>query len=65
VGEARLDLLVGQLLVVELKSVESIAPIHIAQVLSYLRTTRLRLGLLINFNVPQLRQGIKRIIHTP
>lgn len=65
VGEARLDLLIGQMLVVELKAVEGIAPIHIAQILSYLRTSRLRLGLLINFNVTELSSGIKRLIHTP
>ena len=65
VGEARLDLLVDDCLVVELKAVEQIAPIHVAQTLSYLKATRLRLGLLINFNVTTLRRGIKRVIHTP
>lgn len=50
VGEARLDFLVGGLVVVELKSVESLLPIHHAQVLNYLRATQLELGLLINFN---------------
>ena len=65
VGEARLDLLADDCLVVELKAVEQIAPIHIAQTLSYLKATRLRLGLLINFNVTALRRGIKRIINTP
>jgi len=64
VGEARLDLLVHDSLVVELKTVESIAPIHWAQVLSYLKTTRLRLGLLINFNVSVLQRGIKRVVQT-
>ena len=62
IGEARLDLLVGRELVVELKAVESIAPVHIAQVLSYLKLKRLRLGLLVNFNVAELRQGIERVI---
>jgi len=64
VGEARLDLLVDHSLVVELKAVESIAPIHWAQVLSYLKATRLRLGLLINFNVSVLQRGIKRVVQT-
>jgi GxxExxY protein len=65
VGEARLDLLVNECLVVELKAIEQIAPIHVAQTLSYLKATRVRLGLLVNFNVTTLRRGIKRIIHTP
>ena len=65
VGEARLDLVVDDSLVVELKAVEGIAPIHVAQILSYLKATRLRLGLLISFNVTTLRRGIKRVIYTP
>ena len=64
VGEARIDLLVDDCLVVELKTVDRIAPIHVAQTLSYLKITRLRLGLLINFNVTTLPHGIKRVIHT-
>lgn len=64
VGQGRLDLLVGDLLIVELKAVESLADIHTAQVISYLRAAKLELGLLINFNVPVLRQGVKRIIQT-
>lgn len=62
VGDARLDLLIDDLLIVELKAVECLAPIHVAQVLSYLKTTDLWLGLLINFNVPALRDGIRRVI---
>ena len=62
VGEGRLDLLVGERLVVELKAVEALAPIHWVQVRSYLKATRRTLALLINFNVPLLRDGIKRII---
>jgi GxxExxY protein len=62
VGEGRLDLLVGGCLVVELKAVEAIAPIHVAQVISYLKATELPLGLLINFNVPLLKNGIQRVI---
>ena len=57
----RLDLLVNDCLIVELKSVESILPIHHAQVLTYLKLTGHRLGLLIDFNVPLIKTGIKRI----
>jgi hypothetical protein len=46
-------------------TVEGIAPIHVAQILSYLKATRLRLGLLISFNVTTLRRGIKRVIPAP
>ena len=62
VGEGKLDFLVGNSLIVELKAVENLAPIHSAQVLSYLKMTGHQLGLLINFNVPILKQGIKRIV---
>jgi GxxExxY protein len=62
VGEGRLDLLVGDALVVELKAVEALAQIHSVQLLSYLKATGHQLGLLINFNVPVLRNGIKRVI---
>src|SRR5690606_24207901 len=58
IGEARLDLLVEDELVVELKAVEELRPLHRAQVLSYLRTGEFQLGLLFNFNVYSLRQGI-------
>ena len=64
VGEAKLDLLVGNCLVVELKAVETIHPIHHAQVINYLKATKLELGLLINFNVTLLKEGIKRIVLT-
>lgn len=63
IGEKRLDLLVSGELVVELKAVESISPVHFAQMLSYLNLKHLRLGLLVNFNVAELRQGIKRVIN--
>jgi GxxExxY protein len=59
----RLDLIVEGMLVVELKSVEQLLPIHEAQLLTYLRLTGIHLGLLINFNVPVLRQGIKRMVN--
>ena len=59
----RLDLLVDDLVIVELKSVEKIEPFHEAQLLTYLRLKQAWLGLLINFNVPLLKLGIKRIVH--
>ena len=62
VGEGELDFLVGDVLVVELKAVEKLAPINEAQVISYLKMTEHSLGLLINFNVPVLKEGIRRII---
>jgi len=62
VGEGRLDLLVGGVLVVELKAVETLLPVHKAQLLSYLKTLKRPLGLLINFKVQALRQGIQRVI---
>ncbi|XXY51793.1 GxxExxY protein [Sorangium sp. So ce269] len=63
VGNGRVDLLVADLLLVELKAVEYLAPIHMAQLLSYLKTMKLRHGLLVTFNVPALRLGIKRVIN--
>ncbi|MEH2301600.1 MAG: GxxExxY protein [Nostoc sp.] len=62
VGKGRLDFLVANCLIVELKAVQNLAPIHEAQVLSYLKMTHYPLALLINFNVPLLKDGIKRII---
>jgi GxxExxY protein len=62
IGEGRLDFLVGNRLIVELKAIDALHPIHTAQVMSYLKTTRLRLGLLINFNSVILKNGIKRIV---
>ena len=58
----RLDLLVGGRIIVELKAVETLAPIHEAQLISYLKATHLRLGLLINFRVPLLKDGVRRIV---
>jgi len=58
----RLDLLVENCLVVELKTVETFLPVHTAQVLTYLKLTGHRLGLLINFNVPLIKDGIKRVV---
>jgi GxxExxY protein len=62
VGDARLDMLVADLVVVELKAVEHIAPVHLAQALSYLRATGRTLALVINFNVPLLLRGVRRVI---
>lgn len=62
IGEGRLDFLIDQKVILELKAVESIAAIHTAQVLSYLKMTGLKVGIIINFNVTSLRSGIKRIV---
>jgi GxxExxY protein len=64
IGESRIDLLVAGCLVVELKTVERLAPIHIAQALSYLKALHRPLALVINFNVSTLRSGIKRVVLT-
>ena len=61
-GDYRLDLLVENEIIVELKAVDRIEPIFEAQVLTYLKVTKKNIGLLINFNVPILKNGIKRII---
>ena len=61
-GTRKIDLLVDKRLIVELKAVEALAPIHIAQLICYLRLTGKQLGLLINFNVPLLKDGIKRVV---
>lgn len=62
VGDARIDLLIADRLIVELKAIEQIAPIHLAQALSYLKTTKLPLALLINFNAPVLLRGVRRVL---
>ena len=61
----RADLIVDGKVLIEAKSVRQIEDIHLAQVLSYLRLGGLRLGLLLNFNVPVMKAGIKRIINNP
>ena len=58
----RLDLLVDDVVVVELKAVAKLLPIHEAQLLSYLRLSHRRVGLLINFHVPRLKDGLRRIV---
>jgi len=62
-GGYRLDLLVNDTVIVETKAVERILPVHCAQLLSYMRLTDKRLGLLINFNVPTLVSGVKRVVN--
>jgi GxxExxY protein len=57
----RLDILVANSLILELKACEKLEPIHEAQLLTYLRLTGIKWGLLINFNVPVLKEGIKRL----
>jgi GxxExxY protein len=62
-GGYRADLVVQKLVIVELKAAESLAPIFTAQLLSYLKMSGLKLGLLINFNTLQLKDGIKRVVN--
>ena len=59
----RLDIVVAKKLIVELKTCESLEPIHTAQLLTYLKLTGIKVGLLINFNVPVLKEGIKRLVN--
>jgi GxxExxY protein len=59
----RLDIVVNQMVIVELKSVNALAPIHTAQMITYLKLTGLPVGLLINFNVTILKNGIKRLLN--
>jgi GxxExxY protein len=59
----RIDLLVESLVIVELKCVEAILPIHQAQLLTYLRLANKPLGVLLNFNVVHMREGIKRLLN--
>ena len=60
----RADLIIENIILVELKSIEALADIHYKQVQTYLKLSKIKLGLLINFNVPYLKDGIKRIINT-
>jgi len=64
VGESFVDVLIGGILVLELKSVEMLSPTHKAQVNSYLAALKLHLGLLANFNSAMMRDGIKRVIRS-
>jgi GxxExxY protein len=65
IGQRRLDLVVADRVVVELKCVEVLLPIHATQVLAYLRLGQYPLGLLVNFKVQWLKDGIRRLILTP
>jgi GxxExxY protein len=58
----RIDMLVNDLVIVELKSLEEISRVHVAQVISYLKLSKKKLGLIINFNVLHLKDGIKRLL---
>ena len=64
IGEGRLDLLIENKIIVELKTVETLLPLHKTQVISYLKTTGCQIALLINFNTVVLTQGLQRIILT-
>ncbi len=59
----RIDLLVEEIVIVEVKAVEQLLPIHTAQLLSYLRLSGRKLGYLLNFNTVQMRKGIKRVVN--
>ena len=59
----RIDLVVEDLIIIEIKSVDGLAPIHTAQLLTYLKLSGLKLGFLMNFNVQLMEDGLKRIIH--
>jgi GxxExxY protein len=59
----RIDLLVEDKVVIEIKSVDALAPIHTAQILTYLKLTNLKLGLLMNFNTMKMKDGIKRVLN--
>jgi GxxExxY protein len=58
----RIDLLVEDSVVIEIKSVDALADIHLAQILTYLKLSGCKLGLLVNFNVAHLKEGIKRVV---
>jgi GxxExxY protein len=59
----RIDLLVENKVIIEIKSIETLAPVHYAQTLTYLRLSKCKLGLLINFNIVTLKDGIHRIVN--
>jgi GxxExxY protein len=60
----RLDLLINDRVIVELKAVDQVNPVWEAQIISHLKLSQLRLGYLINFNVPLIKKGIKRVLNT-
>ena len=61
----RIDLLVENEIIIEIKAIEKVAPVHKAQLLSYLRLSKRKVGLLLNFNVTHLREGIHRVVKGP
>ena len=64
VGELRPDLLIADSLIVELKTVDQLGAVHLAQALAYLKAAHLPLALVINFNVPILLRGVRRVVHS-
>jgi GxxExxY protein len=62
VGEQLVDLVVGDRVILELKAVERLHDVHVSQVVAYLHGAGLRVGLLINFRVPILKQGVRRVV---
>ena len=62
VGKYRPDLIVEQTVVVEVKSVDRLIPLFTSQLISYLKLTKLRVGLILNFNAPRMAEGIKRVV---
>ena len=62
ISEHRPDLIVDDKVIVEVKAVEALAPIHMAQLLTYLRVTSLHAGLILNFNSPTMKQGTRRVV---
>ena len=59
----RIDMIVGDSVIIENKTVEKLLPVHEAQLLTYLKMRRCKLGFLLNWNVPRMKDGIKRIVH--
>ena len=59
----RIDLLVADKLVIEIKSVETVHDVHLAQILTYMKLGKFKLGLLMNFNVARLKEGIRRVVN--
>ena len=59
----RADLIVEEKVILEIKAIEAINDLHVAQLLTYLKVTRMRTGLIVNFNVPVLKQGIVRLVN--
>ena len=64
VGDGRMDMVVASLVIVELKAVPETLPVHVSQLLSYLKVTGGRLGLLLNFGQPRMQSGIRRLVCT-